>query len=322
MCCELSRSLSLCVSLSLFLSLRLSRTLSLSLFRTHLAQVSPSLSLTSLSHLSVTSLSLSLFVFLSSMMVLCGFAYTVAWSIACSSQAYDLVIDDRDNAETIEGFTRLLRQILRLRPGSLLWIAFPCSWFVYLSSSVHGRRRDKPYGNTGHPEVKRANNLACIVAGALRLAAHRHVRIALEQPMSSTLALLPCMARALCLINSTVHSTWLGAFGCPIPKPLHLYGNARFLGRLRRSQPVADAVQQALAYTRGVGHTVTGQPGLQQTQEYPQLFGEQVIAYYVASHPRIVQEIIAEAAAALLVDGAFPNDNSSDEDQEVVLRPQ
>jgi hypothetical protein len=126
----------------------------------------------------------------------------------------------------------------------------------------------------------------------------------------------------LLLINSTVHSTWLGALGCSIPKPLHLYRNARFLGCLRRSQPVADASQQVLAYTRHVGHTVTGQPGLQGTQEYPDKFGQLVMGYYVASHPRIVQEIIAEAAAVVLVDGAFPNDNSSDEDQEVVLRPQ
>jgi hypothetical protein len=318
-----SLSLSLSVSLSVSFSLSDSLGLSLSLSFTHISHTSRSLSLphpfTSLSHI---SLSLSLFVFLSSMMVLCGFAYTVVWSVACSSQAYDFVIDDRDNAETIEGFHRLLRQVLRLRPGSLLWIAFPCSWFVYISSSVHGRRRDKPYGNTGHPEVKRANNLACIIAGVLRLAAHRHVRIALEQPMSSTLALLPCMARALRLIHSTVHITWLGAFGCSIPKPLNLYGNARFLGRLRRSQPVGDASQQELAYIRGVGHTVSGQPGLQGTQVYPDKFGHKVIEYYVASHPSIVKEIIAEAAAALLVDGAFPNDSSSDEDQEVFLRPQ
>ena len=48
---------------------------------------------------------------------------------------------------TTRGLLAVVKQCLRLKPAGLLWGGNPCSNQVFMSSSVHGRKRDDPMGD-------------------------------------------------------------------------------------------------------------------------------------------------------------------------------
>ena len=117
---------------------------------------------------------------------------------------------------TTPGLFSLIKKCLRLKPGALLWLANPCHMHVWMSSSVHQRGPDQPWGDVSKPSnlthttlytclyVRTASKLYpqspgvrisnCITARVclmLFIATCRGVWTAIEQPVSSTLKWVP-----------------------------------------------------------------------------------------------------------------------------------
>ncbi len=109
------------------------------------------------------------------------------------------------------GLKQVVQMICRIRPCGLLVMGPPCGWWVFMSSSVHGRTNANPEGHTWHSKVRRANLLATIVAGLIRLAVVRNVRFILEQPASSCLFKFKHIASILRKAVSHQHSCSSGS---------------------------------------------------------------------------------------------------------------
>ena len=215
--------------------------------------------------------------------------------------------------------------VRRLRPGGLLWLAPPCSSWVWISSSWHKRTPQQPWGRSGIPEIRSANSAAVAVGALMRLGASRGAQVFLEQPKDSVMHHCPPIAKAIAMTRCASVLTHLGAFGGPIPKPLRLWSNCRLLGSLRRdlprgpwhggsAPPGGDSAQQGGSapatpwrqrggsapatsrrshpyYTVDVFGAVTGRPALAETAAYTVQFGETVAANYTRSLPRILEQL-------------------------------
>ena len=87
-------------------------------------------------------------------------------------------------------------------------------------------------------------------------------------------------------------TTWLGAFGGPIPKQLQLWGNCRFLPVLRRQKPESDLPATLdHYYVRDFIGSVTGMPGLEGTAAYTPEFAHALLSGYMRSLPTMRAEL-------------------------------
>ena len=100
-----------------------------------------------------------------------------------------------------------------------------------------------PLGNIRHKKVRLAN---LIVANTVVLLLRLHDRgcfFVLEQPARSWMFKIPCMRDALrqmgCQPDKRI-TTWMGAFGHPMPKCSHLIGTLPTLSWMRRSKKDSD----------------------------------------------------------------------------------
>ena len=82
-------------------------------------------------------------------------------------------------------------------------------------------------------------------------------------------------------------TTHLGAFGCPLSKPLQLWGNVRFLQVLYRMAPEQKLSEEAKShyYIRAWDGKITGQPGLAESAAYTPDFARCILQAYVRSLP-------------------------------------
>lgn len=246
-------------------------------------------------------------------------AFTAA---GLASRAYDKVISEEDDVLTVTGLVRLFWLVLRLKPGGLLWAAPPCSMWSFMSSSVHCRTKKNPRGDRTRYSVREANNVARITACVIKIATFRGVRFCMENP-GRRIGAYPPMARALAYARAGITTVYLGAFGGPLPKPVTVWSNARFVARLQRPKPpTPDQEQTELYYTQVawrsaacvrwvprllVGYglfsaeldaraaceagAVNGKPALAETGAYPDAFGEAVLQCFLASRGKILEEL-------------------------------
>ena len=100
---------------------------------------------------------------------------------------------DEDILSTV-GFARAVMMVLRLKPSALLYMAVPCSAWVFMSQSVHRRSPREPYGNERIPWVRSANILACrCMASLAALALSRKVFFFVENPWRTMLKVFPAV---------------------------------------------------------------------------------------------------------------------------------
>jgi hypothetical protein len=186
------------------------------------------------------------------------------------------------------GLKFLVRSIMRLKAGGLLWLAPPCKNWIFLSSSRHKRKQSNGYlGQKQDGPIKEANSLLYILAGCIRLAVSRGVHFILEQPIDSQMMKTACMAKAIRMTHAQTIATYLAAF-CrtfPCPKGLHLCGAPRLLKALSRNPPAMASAPNDEVYTKDVfSGAVTGGPELEKTQIYPIEFGEAALCTQIASN--------------------------------------
>ena len=223
-------------------------------------------------------------------------------ALGMAAEQFETLEGPGQDLTTLNGLCAVIIMVLRVKEGGLVWLAPPCNLFSWMSSSVHKRSKLNPRGNLSLPTVRRSNKIARIAAGLVRLAHALKVRVAVENPRNSGLFRYHPMKKALQMCRAEKNLTWLGPFGCPIPKPLELHGNARFLPRLVRSKPCMMDFNADDYYDVSLTGEVTGKRKLQETAVYPVAFGQAVAERYLASRPFILQELQQEN-----------NQNSTDE---------
>jgi hypothetical protein len=179
---------------------------------------------------------------------------------------------------TMRGLRRAVQLVMSLKPGGLLWLAPPCSSWVFLSTRSHCRAAaNKWAGNQQTHQVREANMVAVLVAALIRLATVRLVQMVLEQPSDSCMHQFGPIKKALSMVAAQNVRTWLGAFSTAVtcPKPLCLYFTAGWTRALFRNKPPNKRADRSV-YTVAPDGRVTGGKGLQATAAYPPEFGEAV----------------------------------------------
>ena len=155
-----------------------------------------------------------------------------------AATSYDIKIGGKEHDITSRvGFFWLLAASLRLQAGALVVAGPPCSLFIFLSSSVHRRRKGREEGDTSNPGVRLANLIVDNMMVFLGIMHERGVYFVLEQPSSSWMFKLPGVLHSMAQIgNENIHrvSTWMAAFGHEMPKCTHLVGTLPTLYRMRR----------------------------------------------------------------------------------------
>ena len=118
------------------------------------------------------------------------------------------------------GFCYALFLILSAMPGAMLLAGFPCSMWIFLSSSYHQRTKDNVEGNTDRFLVRQANCQLRNTVVLMRIAVETRGLIPLlEQPASSISWHLKCMADLLSECGFHRIFTHMGAFLNPLAKP-------------------------------------------------------------------------------------------------------
>ena len=194
-----------------------------------------------------------------------------------------------------------LRRVLRNGMGAS-WFATVCSSWIFLSSPSTGRRFDRPEGNTLHWSVRHSNTMVCRTNLLMVFCYAVNIAWCLEQPHSSVMTdyqsfvFMRHMAERIGLEFFEVY-TCMGAFNAPSLKPSCIFGSHNWVQELRR-MPTSDQRRRMgktkVAVTAVCPHTgrktVTGGPGLKDTQKYTRDFGHMVAdAFFDA--PAVVRDI-------------------------------
>ena len=146
------------------------------------------------------------------------------------------LLDDpvQENCLSMHGQQYFLQRLVQVsfQEGGICWMGPPCSWWVWLSRSVHQRSHESPQGNTQHPTVAFHNSLAEFVANAIRTCAALGVFFVLEQPLSSVMPHFAAVRAALAEVGAKRVSIPLWKFGAQSEKFLQLWGTAPWLQQL------------------------------------------------------------------------------------------
>ena len=79
------------------------------------------------------------------------------WGIKYTRSTYDIQTSAlEENILTTIGFLNLVKKVLRLQPGGLLWAGHPCCNMIFMSKSVHQRQEAAPWGNPKEPSFPTA----------------------------------------------------------------------------------------------------------------------------------------------------------------------
>ena len=135
---------------------------------------------------------------------------------------------------TRTGFFAALAIFMSLVRGALVLLGPPCSLWVYMSNSFHGRRKHMAAGDLSKAAVRAANTLIRNVVFLLALGHYRGIFFLLEQPSSSPLRNYSWIRRLAEALRCKKVHTWLKEFGHQIPKPTYLLSNMVRAAELRR----------------------------------------------------------------------------------------
>ena len=102
--------------------------------------------------------------------------------------ATDILSHPEHDITSATGFYALLTLLLRLVQGGVVLADPPCSMWIFLSSSYHGRTKASPQGDTSKFKVRLSLQIARNFATMLRLVVGRRgLKVVIEQPHSSVM---------------------------------------------------------------------------------------------------------------------------------------
>ena len=212
----------------------------------------------------------------------------------CCAVPYDnMTISPSMDLLTPLGFALAVRLVLSLGRGALLWLAPPCSSWVWVNRATSGRNQINWEGKKGLKYVAEANRFVSRMALLLWIASYKGVVWVVEQPQSSVMGYhkrLQEIFRALRVHEARVS---LGAFRAPTRKNLRLWSQAMWIGELTRYKaPSTFAERTACRRINKHGFLVTdgNQKKLKQSQAYTRKFGRVVAALFLAHREKSVEE--------------------------------
>jgi hypothetical protein len=196
-------------------------------------------------------------------------------------------IDVRLNADhdllTPCGFLVAIVLICSVCKGGLVWLAPPCSTWVWMSRSSTGRHLD-PLGNRDNPNVERQNMLVSRLCYLISLCWHRGVFFVIEQPDSTKMMEHPRLRKLLTKIGGCWDSAKMdmGPFSLEAPKGSLFSGHAphlplmdRHLTKTERRRITKNDHMLKTHYSKikNGKKRIYGGSGLKKTQSYPTTFG-------------------------------------------------
>ena len=116
----------------------------------------------------------------------------IIYTHAQPRQGYDNTRDPViEDLGTSVGFLRATYLVLRIKPAGLAFFGLPCNSFSFMSSSLHGRSEEQPWGCICRGFVVQGNMLGARCALLIALAISRLVTWALENPGRSSVPTFP-----------------------------------------------------------------------------------------------------------------------------------
>jgi hypothetical protein len=198
----------------------------------------------------------------------------------------DVRLNSNHDLLTPCGFLVAITMIFSVCKGGLVWIAPPCSTWVWMSRSSTGRS-DKSHGTLGDPDnlnVQRQNILVARMCYLLALCWARGVHFIIEQPASSVMMKHPRLVKFFKRLGDAIEHIYLelGSFCLDMKKGTTLSGWAPHLSNMAGTMTplerfwLRDGGHQVETHTRVVKEgkaKVYGGKDLKATQAYPMPFG-------------------------------------------------
>jgi len=175
------------------------------------------------------------------------------------------------------GFKNLLQLGLRIKDGGIIVAGPPCSLFIFLSSPIHRRSPERPWGNTNYRSVRLANFIVHNMTTFLQLMSERGVEWVIEQPSGSGMFRLPPLQQLMSKVAASQVTTYMGCFGHKMMKRTMLVGTLPLLHNMERSLRGEERQRfremQKNFYVRCDGK-VRGEKALQASADYTSEFCE------------------------------------------------
>jgi len=188
------------------------------------------------------------------------------------------------NILTPLGFLFCLNAVMHIKRHGFLFLAPPCSTWVFLSTSSTGRRKHNAMGDKNNKNVKSQNRLVSRLCHIIWMAHKRWVFVIIEQPMDSCMHLHPRLANILQRFRMETVKLDMGAYGAFSQKPTKLWGTAPWLHKLTKTlkgwerqvikdNDVSSEVTRSWIDKHGKRRCEGGKH-LKSTQSYPVGFGQ------------------------------------------------
>ena len=187
--------------------------------------------------------------------------------------AYDPRVDPAHDVLTEQGLVFLLEQLVRLESGGMVWIAPPCSSWIWRSRGVSQRSVASPDGDVTNAEVKSANDVARVVARLLAACDALGLGWVIEQPLTSLFWYFEPIATSVAGKGVQRVRVELSRAGAHTARPLILHGTPPWLPSLEQYiRPTPCPVRLELLRRRR-GRLVVGiQAALRRSTAYPPSF--------------------------------------------------
>lgn len=218
-----------------------------------------------------------------------------------AGRSFDLRLSSLHNFLNPVGFLALLGTIMNMCQGGVLWLAPPCSTWVWMSRASTGRHLNILGFEEESHYIKSQNMLVNRMVYLLVLCIKRGVHFIVEQPASSVMWQHPRMAKFLQRFASriTTIKMQMGSFSLQSPKDTTLVGTPPYMMRLARTMTTEEreAMRQQQVKTATVSFTssgkrqCTGTKELKGTQTYPLAFGAaHANAFHDTLHDTVMQQ--------------------------------
>ena len=201
-----------------------------------------------------------------------------AASLRCGT--FDILHAADQDCTQQSGRDLVLSMLEGTRRGGLVWLAPPCSSWIFLSRSKSQRTKQRPQGNHLDPWVKHHNCIADFVATVLMRCQELGLDYVIEQPSSSLLYDYPPIKHAVTVsAGRRVHLT-LGSYGAESLKPLVLVGTTPWVEDLRPHSRKRSC--SSVLTIRDASGRVTGRPeALLASAAYPAAFCERIASLFL-----------------------------------------
>ena len=132
------------------------------------------------------------------------------------------------------GFLTCLSAVMHIKRHGFLFLAPPCSTWVWMSHGSTGRRRNNAMGDPHNNYVKSQNRLVSRLCHIIWLARKRGVFVIIEQPQDSCMEQHPRLAHLLKRFRMGTFKLDMGAYGAFSQKPTKLWGTAPWLHKMTK----------------------------------------------------------------------------------------